>query len=148
MLCGFDRVSLVGGRVTADLKCSNPYKALGLVPYTQQMLAALTRLSGLKTSHSQKALWPPHSTEPLASICPWSSSVWSSEPHWSHLLSIFGIISACCYSSFVFLNKTFPVFLHSPSKSTVHSHAVYWVGFAEQPVNLQAYLKELSDWVK
>lgn len=49
MLCGFDRVSLVSGRVTADLKCSNPYKALGLVPYTQQTLAVLTRLSGLKT---------------------------------------------------------------------------------------------------
>lgn len=30
--CGFDRVSLVGGRVTADLKSSNPYKALGLLP--------------------------------------------------------------------------------------------------------------------
>lgn len=146
MLCGFDRVSLVGGRVTADLKCSNPYKALGLMPYTQQILAVRTRLSGLKTSHSEKALWPPHSTEPLASICPWDSSVWSSEPHWSHLLSIFGFISACCYSSLVFLSKMFPVFLRSPSKSTVRN--LCWVGFAESPVNLPACFKELSDWVK
>lgn len=92
-------------------------------------------------------LWPPHSTEILASICPRNSSEWSSDPHWSHLLGSFGIISAHWRSSLVLLNKMFPVFLHSSPNSTEHNRAVSWVSFVQSSQQPGCF-KELPDRVK